>query len=202
MAWKEPITAVQAAVRERSLADELAALEPTAAELRAVAGARDARERTRRLAEAQRLRTRPGEPAGRVVVQRAGIDHVVVAGSAGEDLRRGPGLFDGQPWPGEGGTVAIAGHRTTFGAPFRHLDRVRPGDRVEVRMPYATVVYEVERRRVVDPDAVEVLQERTGPERLVLSACHPVFSNARRILVEAVEVEQVPTRGTRPRGEG
>jgi sortase A len=191
---------VQAAVRERSLADELAALEPTAAELEAVASARDARERTRRLAKAQRLRTRPGRPAGRVVVPRAGIDHVVVAGSRGDDLQRGPGLYDGQPWPGEGGTVAVAGHRTTYGAPFRDLDRVRPGDRVELRMPYATVVYEVERRRIVEPDAVEVLAERTGPERLVLSACHPVFSAAQRIVVEATQVEQVPTRAARPRG--
>lgn len=199
VAWQEPVTALQAAVRAGSLADELEALEragPTRAELRRLAGERDARERTRVLAAGLRERTRPGDAVGRVVLPRLGVDEVVVAGSAGPALERGPGLFDGQPWPGEGGTVAVAGHRTTFGAPFRDLDRLRPGDRVEVRLPYVVARYAVVRTRVVEPSAVWVLRDR-GRERLLLTACHPVFSAAQRIVVEARLVEHLPTQRAR-----
>lgn len=193
--WQEPVTAVRAAMRAGSLADELAVLEaadPTRAELRAMAGERDRRRRTALLAESLRERIAPGDAAARLRIGRIGVDEVVVAGSASTDLRRGPGLFDGQPYPGEGGTVAIAGHRTTYGAPFRDVDELRPGDRIELRMPYVTARYAVTRTRIVEPDATWVLRDQ-GRERLVLTACHPVFSSAERIVVEARLIEHLPT---------
>ena len=73
-----------------------------------------------------------------------GVSSVVVAGTDTASLRLGPGHYPGTPLPGARGTVAIAGHRTTYGAPFRKLDKLARGDRIEVRMPYGTFVYAVE----------------------------------------------------------
>ena len=76
---------------------------------------------------------------------------MVVAGTDTSSLRRGPGHYPATPLPGAHGTVAIAGHRTTYGAPFRSLDKLDRGDRVEVSMPYGRFVYGVERARIVPP---------------------------------------------------
>ena len=86
--------------------------------------------------------------------------------------------------PGAPGTVGIAGHRTTYGAPFRHVDRMRPGDRIEVETAYATITYRVERLRIVPPSATWVVGRRNF-DRLVLTACHPLYSAAKRIVVFA-----------------
>jgi sortase A len=86
--------------------------------------------------------------------------------------------------PGERGTVAIAGHRTTYGAPFRKVDKLDPGDRIELRMPYGDFVYRVERTKIVPPTELSVL-DRVDHDRLVLSACHPLYSAAQRIIVFA-----------------
>jgi LPXTG-site transpeptidase (sortase) family protein len=88
---------------------------------------------------------------------------------------------------GERGTVAIAGHRTTYGAPLRHIDRLRRGDRIAVTMPYRAFRYAVEGTRIVAPGEVSV-RCAVGHRRLVLSACHPLFSAARRIVVYAAPV--------------
>jgi sortase A len=123
-----------------------------------------------------------------------GVSSIVVAGTDTASLRRGPGHYPGTPLPGARGTVAIAGHRTTYGAPFRKLDQLDRGDAIEVRMPYGRFYYEVERRRIVAPTATWVTQ-RVGYDRLVLSACHPLYSAAERIVVFARLVD------TRPRGD-
>ena len=117
-------------------------------------------------------------------IPRIGLHAVVVRGTAAADLREGPGLLDGTPLPGEHGTTAIAGHRTTHGAPFRHLDALRRGDAITLRLPYGTFRYVVEGQRVVAPSDLSVLR-RVGHDRVVLSACHPLFSAARRIVVSA-----------------
>ena len=112
-------------------------------------------------------------------------------GTRGEYLRKGPGFFPETPFPGSGGTTAIAGHRTTYGAPFRGLDELDRGDAIVVEMPYARFEYRVERTRIVDPDAFWVTK-RVGYERLVLSACHPLYSAAQRIVVFARQVRVEP----------
>ena len=86
--------------------------------------------------------------------------------------------------PGARGTVAIAGHRTTYGAHFRRLGELRRGDRIELAMPYGRFVYRVERTRVVPPTATWVTR-RVSYDRLVLTACHPLWSAAERIVVFA-----------------
>jgi sortase A len=94
--------------------------------------------------------------------------------------------------PGAPGTVGIAGHRTTYGAPFRHVDALRPGDRITVQMPYATITYRVQHLQVVLPTATWVV-DRKPYSRLVLTACHPLYSAARRIVVFARQVSERPS---------
>ena len=113
-------------------------------------------------------------------------------GTNPDDLRHGPGAYDDAPLPGAPGTAAIAGHRTTYGAPFRHLDKLEAGDPVTVELPYATFTYRVEGSRIVKPSDLAVLR-RTGYDRLVLSACHPLFSAAKRIVVFARLERTEPT---------
>ena len=84
-----------------------------------------------------------------------------------DDLR-GPGIYDQVPFPGAPGTTAIAGHRTTYLAPFRHIDRLKRGDAITIEMPYGRFSYEVEKRRIVAPTEVSVVK-RVGFDRLVLS---------------------------------
>ena len=108
----------------------------------------------------------------------------MVEGTATEDLRKGPGHYDNTPLPGERGTVAIAGHRTTYGAPFRTIDQLDRGDQITAEMPYGTFTYRVEKTRIVEPTEVSVYR-KVGYDRLILSACHPLYSAAQRIVVFA-----------------
>src|SRR5262245_17042911 len=79
-----------------------------------------------------------GDAVGRIVIPRIGLDSVIVEGTAKSDLERGPGHYRITSLPGSGGTVAIAGHRTTFGQPFRHIDELHGGDTIELELPYGT----------------------------------------------------------------
>jgi len=183
VAWHEPVSALQARGEQPRLRAELRTLElrmpaPTGAQRRAAvdAGAR-----------ALRARTREGAAVARLKIPRIGLDAVVVRGTRPDDLERAPGLLDTAALPGERGTAAIAGHRTTYGAPFRHIDRLRRGDRLTVATPYGTFRYAVEGTRIVDPGDLSVLRT-VGHRRLVLTACHPLFSAARRIVVYAAQI--------------
>jgi sortase A len=108
---------------------------------------------------------------------------VVVQGTDLTSLRKGPGHYPKTSFPGEGGTVGVAGHRTTYGAPFRTINNLKRGDEVVMEMPYGRFTYAVERTQIVPPTATEVVRRVPGRERLVLSACHPLYSAAKRIVV-------------------
>ena len=118
---------------------------------------------------------------------------MVVEGTAAGDLRKGPGHYPGTPLPGEHGTVGIAGHRTTYGAPFRKINQVKPRDQIVVTMPYGRFTYRVERTRIVKPTDVWVTNV-CRYDRLILSACHPLYSAAQRIVVFA-RLETAQPRG-------
>jgi sortase A len=196
LVWKEPVTAVLGRLHQDALGDDLGELRragPTAAERRALDRLAGDRRRVAFLARSLRRRTKEGDAVGRIRIPRAKANYVVVKGTAGPDLRKGPGLYEQTPFPGVPGTVAMAGHRTTYLAPFRRLDRLRPDDPITVEMPYATFTYRVERTRIVRPDALWVLR-RVRHDRLVLSACHPLFSAAKRIVVFAKLVRMTPAR--------
>ena len=136
-------------------------------------------------------RTDDGDAVGRLRIDRIGLSSVVIEGTNADDLRRGPGHYPATPLPGQRGTVGIAGHRTTYGAPFRKIDKVRRGDDIVVTMPYGRFTYRVERTRIVKPTDVWVTQ-RVSYDRLILSACHPLYSAAERIVVFARLVRSEP----------
>jgi sortase A len=185
--WQEPVSALYTHLQQGRLDDQLAQLgqETTPpVELRALARLPDPERRLAFASRALDRRTEPGRPVGRIRIPAIGLDDVVVEGTDAASLRKGPGHYPSTPLPGAHGTVAIAGHRTTYGAPFRRIDRVEPGQTVTVEMPYGRFDYRVERTRIVPPTATWVTQ-RVSYDRLVLSACHPLYSAAQRIILFA-----------------
>jgi len=147
------------------------------------------------------LRRQPlkGDAIGRITIPAIGVNEFVVEGTDTASLRKGPGHYPSTPLPGERGTAAIAGHRTTYGAPFRRLDRLRPGNRITLDMPFGRFVYHVESTKIVDDQDLSVLR-RVRQNRLVLSACHPLYSAAQRIVAFARLVREGSPR-VRKRGE-
>jgi sortase A len=188
--WQEPVSSVYAHRQQSRLEDQLARLDREEAPLVAVRAQHPARRLTS-AARALERRTQAGHALGRIRIPAIGLDQVVVDGTDGGSLRKGPGHYPSTPLPGAHGTVAIAGHRTTYGAPFRRIDRVRPGQAITVEMPYGRFAYRVERTRIVAPTATWVTQ-RVSYDRLVLSACHPLYSAAERIVVFARLVLATP----------
>jgi sortase A len=184
--WQEPLSALYNRLQQDRLAGQLAELwdRPTPLEERALAALDDDADRLAFQARALRRRADGGQPIGRIEIPRIDLSAVMVEGTSGGDLRKGPGHYPETPLPGAPGTVAVAGHRTTYGAPFRSVDKLRRGDPIEVTMPYGRFRYEVEKTEIVPPTAVRVIR-RVGYDRLVLTACHPLYSAARRIVVFA-----------------
>jgi sortase A len=194
VSWHDPITSVFAQRDQAELRGELAASEGKALPPRTravVTEAGSSRLRMAVLARDLRRRTEAGEPLGRIAVPRMDASFVFVAGTGKASLRRGPGHYAGTALPGERGTVAIAGHRTTYAAPFRRLDRMRPGDRITLTMRYGRFSYAVEGSRVVAPGNVNVLRNLRH-DRLVLTTCTPMFSAAKRLLITARLMQAVP----------
>ena len=134
-----------------------------------------------------------GDAIARIAIPAIGVSEYVIEGTDLGSLRRGPGHYPETPLPGEQGTVAIAGHRTTYGAPFREIDQLKPGDRIVLDMPDGRFIYRVERTVIVDDQDLSVL-ESAGYRRLLLSACHPLYSAAQRIIVFARQVDRQPAR--------
>jgi sortase A len=125
-----------------------------------------------------------GDPLGRIRIPTIGLDRIVVSGTGRSELASGPGHYDETPLPGFGGTAGIAGHRTTFGAPFRRIDTLARGDSVVLELPYGTFRYVVFAQEVVPKDDWTVLRDR-GFETLVLTACHPLYGSSHRLVVYA-----------------
>ncbi len=126
-----------------------------------------------------------GEPLARIQIPRIGVDKVVVEGVDVEDLRKGPGHFPTTPLPGQAGNAAIAGHRTTYGAPFGDIDQLQVGDDIRVTTVLGDYLYKVAGQKIVYPEEVEVVGP-FGDNRLTLSACHPKYSAEQRIIVWAI----------------
>jgi sortase A len=196
--WKEPVSSLYARVQQGRLDDRLALLErrgPSPVERRVLARLVEPERRLRFAARAALRRAQDGDPVGRLRADAIGLDEVVVRGTDGAALRKGPGHYPDAPLPGARGTVAIAGHRSTYGAPFRRLDELEQGDPIELKMPYGRFTYRVERTRIVEPTAVWVTR-RVSYDRLVLTACHPLYSADERIVVFARLDSSAPTFGS------
>lgn len=134
-----------------------------------------------------------GEAVARIVLPTIGVDKVVVEGVSVPDLKRGPGRFPETSLPGYTGNVAIAGHRTTYGAPFHRVDELERGDEILLTTVSGCFRYTVQEQQIVAPDQVEVLDD-FGDDRLTLVACHPKYSAAQRIVV----VAQLDGQGVQP----
>ena len=187
LVWQEPLSAVYAKIVQGQLGDDLRRLEtrkPSSLDLAALQ--KLVTERRRMAFLARRLRADAGDRAavGRIRIPKIRASFVLVNGTDTAALRKGPGIYDGVPFPGAPGTTAIAGHRTTYLAPFRNIDRLKRGNQVIVEMPYGRFTYAVEKTLIVAPTRVDVIH-RVNYDRLVLSACHPLYSAAQRIVVFA-----------------
>jgi len=188
LAWQEPVSAYLAQQQQDKLGHELDAASVKAIvrqEEQAVASIRDMKKRLAKLATAERRRAKRGAPIGRIDLPTLHRHYVVVQGTDESTLRKGPGHYPATEFPGQGGTVAVAGHRTTYLAPFRTINQLKRGDRIVLKMPYGTFTYSVEKTQVVGPNALWITHNVRGEERLVLSACHPLYSASHRIVAFA-----------------
>ncbi len=145
---------------------------------------RRSRQQVRATAGRYRTAATVGQPIGRIRVPRLGLDMIVVDGTDHESLKKGPGWDSRTYMPGAGQLVYIAGHRTTYAAPFARIDRMRKGDLVEITVPYGRFRYRVSRSVIVPADDLSRLRSR-GSEVLALQACHPRFSARQRYIVYA-----------------
>jgi sortase A len=187
MVWQEPITALIALHDQHELSGQLKALEaqgPTPLELAELRHMPRLHRRIAVLARSLRTRVPHGAAVGRLRIPHLHENLVLVNGTTASALRKGPGIYTSTPFPGVDATTAIAGHRTTYLAPFRHLDRLDHGDAIDVRMPYADFHYTVQGTEVVSAHARWILRSQ-GYDRLVLSACAPLFTATHRIVVFA-----------------
>jgi sortase A len=136
-----------------------------------------------------------GDPIGRLTIDAIGSDFIMVQGVDLKWLQEGPGHFPQTPMPGQPGNAAVAGHRTTYKAPFHRIDELIPGDTITVQTLQGTFTYKVDTQinpktsepighRIIAPDDVSILDQSFG-NRLTLMACHPKFSADQRIVVTA-----------------
>jgi sortase A len=187
LVWQEPFSAAYGAIKQGQAADQLNQLEeqyPTAADLQAIAKVRGSAKKAHILADRFEPHLEEGHAFGRIKIDRIGLSIVVVQGTDTASLEKGPGHYRNTPIPGQPGTVAIAGHRTTYLAPFRHIDEIQNGDEIRIEMPYAAFTYTVTRHQIVDPTDVGIIRP-VGYPQLVLTACHPPYSAAQRYAVFA-----------------
>jgi sortase A len=200
LVWQEPITALYAMLQQDRLSGDLRKVEraaPTPRERRMLASLPDERARIAFLAGELERHAGNGAAVGRIVIPRVGASYVVVKGTDTEDLIRGPGIYTETSFPGIRGTTAIAGHRTTYLAPFREINFLKPGNHILLYMPYAHFTYTVTGQRVVSPSDVRAAVADVGYSRLVLSACTPVFTAEKRLLVYARLTRTVPVGAAR-----
>jgi sortase A len=186
LTWQEPVSAYFAQQDQNHLNHELKTeLPQVELDKRLLTSIRDERVRLERLAGLARGRAHTGHAIGTIRIARIGAHYAVVQGTDTDSLRKGPGHYPDTSFPGEGGTVAIAGHRTTYGAPFNQIDKLKRGDDIVLDMPYGKFTYAVDRTKIVDPTDLGVTKRVPGREQLVLSACHPLYSASQRIIVFA-----------------
>jgi sortase A len=198
--WQDPFTAVYTKYEQHKLASKFAHrfadYRPPDAVRRIAAGqtAESERAAIAVAARAYRLSLHEGEPVGRLILPRLGLKTIVVNGTAHGDLTKGPGRELHTFMPGENELVYIAGHRTTYLAPFAHIDSLERGDPVTFVLPYATFHYEITGHKIVPADDLAALRSHHH-EVLALQACHPRFFATHRYIAYAKLVRVDPRSG-------
>lgn len=135
-------------------------------------------------AEPAAHRPRPAGAIGDIEIPAIGLRHAIYEGTEMRTINRGPGHHEDSAMPGWSGNAAFAGHRTTYSRPFRHIDDLRPGDRITYHMPDGTHVYEVYETFVVEPHEVWITRN-TEENITTIYACHPPGSARYRYVVRA-----------------
>jgi sortase A len=193
--WQDPFTALythwQQDKLSSSLSHQIAEYRPARIDRTDLAAERLAVSKD---ARAFRRTARTGQAIGRITIGRIGLKMVLVNGTDHETLKKGPGRDPRSYMPGQNRLVYIAGHRTTYLAPFSHIDDIRDGDFIRLQMPYATFVYRAFRHRVVAATDMSVLRS-PNHEVLELQACHPRFFATHRYIVYAKLVSVLPRGG-------
>ena len=120
------------------------------------------------------------------------MEKVVVQGVGRDDLKKGPGHVPSTAMPGQAGTFAVSGHRTTYGAPFERFGDLRDGHQVVLETREGWFTYTIRERSIVPPTAVEVTfpvpgdRDAEPTERLLtLTTCHPKYSARQRLILQA-----------------
>ena len=193
--WQDPFTALYTRWEQHKLAssydERFARFRP----LRPIGDTLAAERRTIALEAARyRRESKRGEAIGRIKVPRLGLNMILVNGTDHDSLVKGPGRDLRTYMPGQGQLIYIAGHRTTYLAPFSHIDSLGRDDRVTLELPYATFIYRVVRHRIVPSNDLSVLQSHRR-EVVILQACHPRFFATHRYLAYATPVRVVPRVG-------
>jgi sortase A len=194
LAWKEPMSSIYGSIKQGEAEDSLKALEdefPQQEVLDRALSEDRLSDRARVLADAFERTVKVGNGIGRIIIPSIDLDIVVVEGTDTASLQKGPGHYtltktpelveqgDGSAFPGQGETMGIAGHRTTYLAPFRRIDDIQSGDEILLEMPYGNFTYTVQKHEIVDPSEVSIVKN-VGYDRLVLTACNPLYSAAER----------------------
>ena len=194
--WQDPFTALYTKWKQHQLAGQYqkrvrsfaASISHTslAAERKSIA----------REAKRYRFDSTRGQAIGRLRVPRMGVNMILVNGTDHDTLKKGPGRDLRTFMPGENRLIYIAGHRTTYLAPFSHIDSLRSGDRVTIEVPYGTFIYTVTRHRIVAATDLSVLRSPRH-ELVELQACHPRFFATHRYIAYA-RLVRVEPRGAAP----
>jgi sortase A len=215
--WRDPVTSIYTAYEQHEMSSQLSATFATwqndarkqlgepqtpagthgGATVTSVASSASVLRSARRLAVkfAETERGHTGRPLGRIRISRIGLSTIVVENTDyWGSLSKGPGRYEEGSFPGLGQTTGIAGHRTTWAAPFRHIDSIRNGDPIVLQMPYGTFTYRVLRHQIVDNGDWSIMKS-AGFDELVLSACHPLYSASHRYVVFA-RLESVKLPGS------
>jgi sortase A len=194
--WQDPFTALYTKWEQHQLAsqyDKRAESFTTTISGPTVAAERES---IAREAKRYRLSSKRGQVIGRLRVPRMGVNMLLVNGTDHDTLKKGPGRDARTFMPGENRLVYIAGHRTTYLAPFSHIDRLRSGDRVTIEVPYGTFIYAVTRHRIVKSTDLSVLRSPRH-ELVELQACHPRFFASHRYIAYA-KLLRVEPHGAKP----
>ena len=189
--WQDPFTALYTTWRQHQLTSQYEKRAHAFTPPQAGASTAAERKSIARAAFDYRRASKQGEAIGRIKVPRMGVNMILVNGTDHDTLKKGPGRDLRTFMPGENRLVYIAGHRTTYLAPFSHIDRLKAGDRVTIEVPYATFIYSVTHHRIVKATDLSVLRSPRH-ELLELQACHPRFFASHRYIAYAKLIRVEP----------
>ncbi len=189
--WQDPFTAIYTHIEQSRLSHAYNRRVATFGPRIAKGDLTSVEHQVAREASAYRATLQRGDAVGRLKIGRLGLNMVVVQGTDHDTLKKGPGHYTQTALPGEGHLIYVAGHRTTYLAPFAYINNIRVDDFITFELPYGTFTYRATRHYIVPANQIGVLQDH-GREILRLQACHPRFFATHRYLVDATVVSVAP----------